>query len=87
MSTSANKKYTFLKAYYKARNVGTWNNGTQNTIGITEHAGTVAEQRNTLEHQWNTPEYQRNINVTPAENPKQWNHTKQRTMAVILSKI
>ena len=28
ISTSANKKYTFLKAYYKAGNAGTWNNGT-----------------------------------------------------------
>ena len=54
---------------------------------------TQLEQQNMLEQwqnngtPWNTPEYQRNINVTPAENPEQWNHTKQGTMAVILSKI
>ena len=31
-------------AYYKTRNTGTQNNGTQNTSGTAEHPGTVVEQ-------------------------------------------
>ena len=43
-SHNQSRETKFVMAYYKTRNTGTQNNGTQNTSGTAEHPGTVVEQ-------------------------------------------
>ena len=59
------KLFTHELAYYKTRNAGTQNNGTQDTDGTAEHPRTVVGQR---EHPGILTEHQRNIYRTPQNN-------------------